>query len=263
MNRDSIRHRRAGGRKWRLKRLRLALLAGALALIVLLGFNCGETETVPDIVETATPVVGDRRFSVAVWADAHSRWQFGDLYAEDSRYREGQAIPFLLRMDDLRPGAVYVLFILYGCGAEGTAAFDFLTAYGRDSDTELTTAEEGPGRAGPDASIPIPDDPSIRVDDEGREPVRLFHLWGANFDSEPIGPILTELCKRGKVIGLRIRAAAPAVYLLWAGHLGSSTDWGEGQGAAGGDGPFEIEVRVPGVDPGSVKLEIASTAVSP
>lgn len=263
---------------WRFGPLWLAVLAaGALALFLVLDPNgdspvavpvpgstpAPATDTTPtatpSIVETATPTTGGPRFRLAVWADARRRWQFGDLEAEASDYREGQAIPFLLRIDDVSPGGVYGISLRYDCRADGAAAFDFLTGYERDVGSEPALAVEGLA----DATIPVPDDPAIGFDDEDREEGRLFRLWGASFDSALTGPAPDAPCSKDKLIGITIRVRAPTVYLLWGGHLGSSADWGQGQGAASQDSPFEMEVRVRGVAPESQKLEIAPGAVSP
>lgn len=293
VDRDSTEQLGGSGREWargkqgseagliglrRIGPLWLALLAaGALALFLVLHSNgdspvavpiLGSTPApaivttptaTPGIVETATPVVGGPHFRLAVWADIRRQWQFGDLPAEASGYREGQAIPFLLRIDNVSPGDVHRISLLYNCGADGTAAFDFLTGYERDAGSEPALTVDGLA----DATIPVPDDPAIDFDDKDREADRLFRLWGASFDKALTGPTPGAPCSKDKLIGITIKVHAPTVYLLWGGHLGSSADWGEGQGAASHDSPFEIEVRVPGVAPESQKLRIAPGAVSP
>lgn len=287
---DSTKQRGAGGSGWarrkrgsgpRLRRfgpLWLALLAtGALALFVLLNPNDESPVAVPVpgytpapaveatptaapiIVETATPAAGGPRFRLAVWTDARQRWQFGDLEAEASDYSEGQAVPFLLRIDNVSPGDVQRISLLYNCGADGAAAFDFLTGYERDVGSVPALRVGGPA----DATIPVPDDPAIDFDDTDREAGRLFRLWGASFESAPAGPAPNAPCGKVKLIAISIRVQAPTVYLLWGGHLGSAADWGEGRGATSQDSPFEMEVRVSGIAPESQKLEIAPGAVSP
>ena len=293
VDRDSTEQLGGSGREWargkqgseagltglrRLGPVWLALLAtGALALFVLFNSNgdppvavpiLGSTPApaivttptaTPGIVETATPVAGSPHFRLAVWADVRRQWQFGDLHAGASGYREGQAIPFLLRIDNVSPGDVHRISLLYNCGADGTAAFDFLTGYERDVGSEPALTVDGLA----DATIPVPDDPAIGFDDEDREADRLFRLWGASFESAPTGPAPNAPCGKVKLIAISIKVRAPTVYLLWGGHLGSSADWGEGRGAASQDSPFEIEVRVPGIAPESQKLGIAPGAVSP
>ena len=61
----------------------------------------------------------------------------------------------------------------YDCGADGTAAFDFLTGYERDVGSEPALTLDGLA----DATILVPDDPAISFDDEDREANRLFQLW--------------------------------------------------------------------------------------
>jgi hypothetical protein len=211
----------------------------------------------PGITKTATPVAGPS-FDVGVWALARGQWKFGDLHAEDSGYREGQVIPFLLRIDDASPGAVYRVSLRYGCAANGIAAFDFLTGYQRDVGSELGLPK-GPA----DSAIPVPDDPAIRFDDEGREADRRFRLWGATFDSEPVGPAPDALCAEEKEVSLALEARAPTVQLLWGAHLAAAADWGEGRGAANHSSPLTMRVTVPGLAPESQELAIVPGAVSP
>ena len=301
MDRNDLGQRDGGGNEWiwgregqqgqrtgfrRLGPLWLALIAtGTLALFLLLGPNgdapagvllpiptpapvIATTPTAaptaePDIIETVTPVAGGPRFRTAVWADGPGRWQFGDLDAAASGYREGQAIPFLLRIDDMIWGDAYKISLRYDCGAGGGVAFDFLTGYERDAGSGPALAEEGPGLAIADATAPVPDDPAIGFDDTDREGERQFRLWGGSFDGALTGPAPETRCSEDKLVGLTVRAYAPTVYLLWGGHLGSSADWGEGQGAASQDSPFHMEFRVPGVAPESRRLEIDPGAVSP
>jgi hypothetical protein len=211
----------------------------------------------PGITKTATPVAGPS-FDVGVWALARGQWKFGDLHAEDSGYREGQVIPFLLRIDDASPGAVYRVSLRYGCAANGIAAFDFLTGNQRDVGSELGLPK-GPA----DSAIPVPDDPAIRFDDEGREAGRSLRLWGATFDSEPVGPAPDAPCTTDKQVDLSVRAHGQTLYMLWGGHLASSAEWGESRGAANHSSPLTMRVTVPGLAPGSQELAIVPGAVSP
>ncbi len=49
-------------------------------------------------------------------------WQVGDLRAQASGYREGQAIPLPLRIDSAKPGGVYTVRLRYDSGADRAAA---------------------------------------------------------------------------------------------------------------------------------------------
>lgn len=217
----------------------------------------------PGITDGATSAVGSPRFRVAAWTDAEARWLFDGLYGEASGYHEGQAITFLMRIDEALLGTVYTVSIHYDCGVDRTAAFDFLSGYESYRGRGPILAEEGPDQAFPDATAPVPDDPAITFDDEARDADPRFGLWGATFETRPVGPSPSGPCRGRKRVDLTVRALAPTVYLLWGGHLASSADWGEGQGAAGQDGPFEMRVGIRGLAPEARGLVVAPGAVSP
>ena len=210
-----------------------------------------------------TPIASGIRFRLALWANELDGWRFGDLDADSSSYREGEAIPVLLRIDEVEPATGFWVAIRYDCGVEEAAAFDFLTGYERDVGTSPALAEGGPGRLPPDATMPIPSDASIAFDDEQYEGDRLFHLWGATFDAEPLVRGLDFPCTFSKIILLRLRALSETVFLMWGGHLGSSEDWGADSGASSLDRPFGIAVAIPDAALESEKISVGAGAVSP
>lgn len=176
--------------------------------------------------ETATPAPTSplgAHSRLAAWTEVPGEWRFGDLNGMNSDYFEGEAIPFLIRIENAEPGTTYSLAIRYDCAADGVAAFDFVASYDSFVGTELALAEEGPGRTVPDATVPIPDDFSIEFDDE--DPVeRLFQLWNGTFASQPSGPKPDSACSSEKLVSLDITAQAETVFLLWGGHLAYEDD---------------------------------------
>ena len=98
-----------------------------------------------------------------------------------------------------------------------------------------------------DSTIPVPDDPSISFDDAIRH---RFLLWGATFQQSPQGPLPPAPCVDVKEFHLNVVAHEADVYLIWAGHLASAVDWGEGRGASSQDAPLFMEVSVNGGTPG-------------
>lgn len=187
-------------------------------------------------------------------------WRFGDLDTPD--YSEGEAIPFLLRIEDAEPGTTYILGISYDCASDGVAAYDFVVSYDRDVGTEPALAKEGPGRTTPDATLVIPDDPSIEFDDEDQgELERLFQLWGGTFASEPIGPVPDLTCGFDKLMMLDITAHAETLFLLWGGHLACAGDWGEGLGASSQSSRFEMRAHLAGVDGGDQRVGTDPSAI--
>lgn len=191
---------------------------------------------------TATPEAV--RLRLAVWSDRGGEWRFADLAPEGSGYREGQAVPFLLRAEGAEAGRTYRLTLRYRCRGDGVAGFDYLTDYRRGFGRAPALADEGPSRLYPDTSIPIPDDASIGLDE--REGERLFHLWGGTFQESPQGPEPQGPCRGEKRIVLGIRAVRDTLFLLWGGHLASAADWGEGRGAASLEGPLSMEAGLDG-----------------
>lgn len=222
----------------------------------------GTTPTAAPPVATATPALSSASSRLALWAARRGEWQFSDIGAVASGYRDGGVIPFLLRIDDANPGTVYQVRLRYDCQTDGVAAFDFLAGYDRDAGGDPALADQGPGRLQPDAAIPVPDDPSIAFDDQELAGERLFRLWGATFDAEPVGPAPDTSCRDEKLMVLRIRAQAETVFLMWGAHLGSAEDWGAGRGAGSQEMPFGIEVRTPGMEPESQELRIVPGAIS-
>jgi len=294
MGRDSIGHRGSGEDEWRRPTERLARLPGwrrrgpggpagvVLGLVILaaglsLGFYVacrGDDGTpvatptasptaAPGVTTTAaTPTFGGGRFRLTLWADELAGWRLGDLDADASSYREGQTVPFLLRIDGVEPGEVYSVGLRYDCQVDEAAAFDFLTGYERDTGSGPALAEQGPGRSQPDATIGMPDDLSIAFDDEEQDG-RVFRLWGATFDDQLVGRGLDVPCTGSKVILLRVRALAKTVFLIWGGHLGSSKDWGANRGAASQDRPFGIAVAISGLWPQLQGVSVVPGAISP
>ncbi len=251
-----------GGRRAALAAAGLVLIAGlALALyFVLRPGEGGAGEPVPGLSPgTATPASSPAGPHIRLARWAPDEWQVAHLMPGDSSYREGDAIPFLLVIQDAVPQSLYAVVITYDCLAGGAAGFDFLTGYQGPAGSAPALSEGGPGRVTPDATMPIPDDGSIRFDDaDGGQ--RLFQLWGATFAGRPsINPPTTP-CENRKLVFFPIRAQSQTVFLLWGGHLASSADWGPGRGASSQGGQFGMQVKTAGLE---AELEVAAGAVSP
>ncbi|HEU4759098.1 MAG TPA: hypothetical protein VFT91_03855 [Dehalococcoidia bacterium] len=194
---------------------------------------------------------GATQFRLAQWADLDGQWQYGDLNQNNSAYHEGEAVPFMLRIDNAQPGAPYTLAIRYDCAKDGASAYDFLTDYHRSRGAAPALAPDGPGTVNPDATSAIPDDPSMGFD-EG-EGLRQLRAWGASFLSAPAGPTPPTLCaalhgeKFEKALSLEFQALSETVFVLWGGNLASRLQWGAGSGAGSISGaPFHMKLDVPG-----------------
>lgn len=166
-------------------------------------------------------------------------------------------MPFQLMMGDFQPGDTYKVIIRYECRANGVAAFDFLSGIAEESVGQMATAEGGPSRARPDATIPLPDDPAIRFDDA--RPDASLRLWGGSFVSAPRslseGPCVSE-----KQFEMMILARQTTTHLMWAGHLASAGDWGIGEGASSAEGLLTMGASVGAA---SVEVALAASSVAP
>ena len=155
-------------------------------------------------------------FALAVWDATQAEWQTGDLMLRSTGSSQGDAIPYLIRIDDAVIDQVYSLNIRYDCDAGQGGGFAFLTDYNRNLTTDPALAAGGPMSAVPYAAVPIQDDPAITTDEE--QGVRLMSLWGAEFGLWPTGPEPTG-CDGTKLVGVLLIARSETVYIMWAGQV--------------------------------------------
>ena len=180
-------------------------------------------------------------FRLAVW-DGRD-WRF-EPPLEDASYREGEAVPFLLRIDRADPGATYPVTIRYDC-----TAFDFLTTYSRNHGTAPVLSPGGPGRATPDATVLVPDDNSTTVDDGEAGSLT---LWGASF-SGGAGPLPPSPCAGEKRLIIGLTAEEDTVHLIWAAQIAP--------GASEHGAPLRVAVQVGEAQ--EVSMEIDPETVQP
>jgi hypothetical protein len=207
-------------------------------------------------------------FRLAQWSDTLATWRFGNLNPRNSAYREGERVPFMFSIENAIPGTDYTFSIRYDCAHRGVNGYDFLSSYDLDRGVAPALHEDGPRSSIPDASLVVPDDPSIPFDDA--EGDRAFKLWGGAFSSSAVGPSPSDLCRpvRGqkaqKMYDVALTAQAETVYLLWSGHLASGLDWGQGKGAGSVNGaPYHMKLDVPGRGVGERDRSIQIAGVVP
>ncbi|HEU4760210.1 MAG TPA: hypothetical protein VFT91_09555 [Dehalococcoidia bacterium] len=211
----------------------------------------------PSPPATPTAAAGALHFNLGMWAKGGG-WVFDGTARGASGYREGEAIPFLVRIDGARPGDVYGVGLRYDCRSGQAAAFDYLTSYDRDAGSAPALADDGPARLPPDAAIAVPDDGSTAFDDAEE---RQLALWGATLEVAPVGRGLEAPCAGSKTVQVAVRARAGTVFILWGAHLASEKDWGGGQGASRGDHPFSMTVQVSGVPPDQQTVAVDPAAL--
>lgn len=199
----------------------------------------------PTLEPTATPAPlppPGQQFDaqLAAWSDITSEWTTMNLDQKTSGYRAGDFVPFLLRIDDAKPGTTYDLQLTYECSASGKPAIDFLSGVALDQTAPLLTSP-GPGSVAPDSALGQLDDSSINFDTQQQA---WFLAWGAGF-SRAEGPSPQTECTGAKTISTSLVAQDETVILIWAGHLASAADWGQGSDAASAT-PFSITAEING-----------------
>ena len=189
-----------------------------------------------------------------VWSRQRQQWLRSDLNEETPGYREGEPVPFMLRIDDVVSRTVYQVELRYECRTARGAAIDYLTSVS-DADISVTKTEPGPGREREDASIPVPDDSTINFERSDRR----FLIWGGNFQETPEGPVPAAPCEGEKRFRLNLMALDDTLFLIWGGHLALSSDWGESQGASSQQSAIHVGTSVGhsdqrrlGVGPGAI-----------
>ena len=194
----------------------------------------------PTPTRTPTPTSSAPLFRLAVFDEGE--WQF-DALPQAAAYRDGGAIPLLLRIDNALPGAAFLLTIRYTC--EG---FDLLTAYDHDTGSEPALASGGPGSATADSTVQIPDDPGTDVDDGG---AGSLSLWGGSFIA--IGALLPPSpCTDEKSLSVSLLASTDTLFIMWAAQLSDA--------ASDGDLLLRLVVQLPDGDELSVEIDPASIA---
>ncbi len=194
----------------------------------------------PTPTRTPTPTSSAPLFRLAVFDEGE--WQFEAL-PQTAAYHQGEAIPFLLRIDNALPGASYPLTIRYAC-----QGFNLLTTHDRDTDGEPALASAGPGSAIADSAVQIPDDPG--TDDDDGEAGSLS-LWGGSFTA--IGALLPPSpCTDQKSLSVSPLAAADTLFLMWAAQLSEA--------ASDSDLLLRLVVELPDGSELSVEIDPASVA---
>ena len=200
-----------------------------------------EPSPAPSPTPSPTPTAAiEPDFTLEIWAGG--AWQ-ADVPAGPASFREGKAIPFLLRIERARPGDSYGITLRYTCHT-----LQFLSGYDRDGGNGPALAPGGPKTVVPDSVAQLPDDPGTTADDgeNGR-----LSLWGGSFGpvrlSDVSGP-----CSYGRSLDVSLLAGRETLFLLWGAVVAP--------GAAEAGLPLRVTAFT---DRGEQRIEIDPAAVTP
>ena len=156
----------------------------------------------PEPSPTPTAVI-EPDFSLEIWASG--AWH-ADVPAGLDTFREGAAIPLMLRIDRARPGDTYGITLRYTC-----RSLQFLSAYDRDSGSGPALTPGGPLTVVPDSMARLPDDPATPADDTERG---RLSLWGGSFGPLELAAV-TESCAYERSLNVKLLVAGDTLFLMW------------------------------------------------
>jgi hypothetical protein len=199
--------------------------------------------TTPSPTATPTPASGGQAplFRLAAWDG--ERWQFEEE-VEGATYREGEAIPFLLRIERASRGAAYSVTIGFDC-----EAFVLLTSYDRDHGRQPALAPGGPESAAADTILSLRQDAGTGTDDGESGSLS---LWGGSFAGVD-GALPSSPCTGEESLSIGLVPAADTLHLMWAAEISP--------GAAERDAPLRLVVQAAGIE--ELTIEIDPDSVRP
>lgn len=217
-----------------------------------------------------------------------AQWQHGNLNENNSRYLEGDSVPYRAHLSDLTIGATYSVTIEWDTTQSGKHAIDYLTSFDRSVPTADPCA---PDACGAPAELAIPVDPNVASAGVTEVSDRVFTAYGATFPAS--GSTVTnsgDLCAdatcnitanptahtlSGSYTGnsqtsitLYLTATSETVHLAWGGHIAERRDWGAGKSAVSLPGsPYHMRIislecsNATNCDAGNQDRSLSSAAV--
>jgi hypothetical protein len=191
--------------------------------------------TTPSPAATPTPAPGGQAplFRLAAWDG--ERWQFEEEL-QGATYSEGEAVPFLLRIDRASRGAAYSVTIGFHC-----EAFALLTSYDRDHGRQPALAPGGPESAAADTILSLRQNPGTGDGETGS-----LSLWGGSFTGID-GALPSSPCAGEESVSIGLAPAADTLHLMWAAEVSL--------GAAERDAPLRLTLQVVGAEDLSIEID--------
>lgn len=175
---------------------------------------------------------------------ADPNWVNGNAGSSNAHYREGESIPYRLRLDNLSTTGTHTVIIEWDTRHSSVNAIDFITYYDRLSDSNpnpLKGLNAGSYTLKPPIAIPTPaDTDAADFFDNLPAAERTFTVYNASnvvlsYDNED--PLDAGEAQTSSSLKIEFHADAPNVLFVWGGHIASRLDWGSTNGvpnSAGG-----------------------------
>lgn len=179
-------------------------------------------------------------------------WVNGNLNSSKAGYREGDSVPYRLRMSGVPTTGTNSVIIEWDTTASGKHALDYLTRY----NAAVTGADPCMGGAcsGASANFGIPVDAEIVA--SSMMPGRLafylaqnagqyFAMWGGTITSvSDIRTVGSYLGSAMTEVTINFTASVPNPVLAWGGHIATRLDWGAAYSAVAINGsPFHTRLQ--------------------
>ncbi len=168
---------------------------------------------------------------------AGTQWVNGNLGESKSIYREGDSIPYRLKLTNIVTGStVHTVVIEWDTTKSGKHAIDYLTTW----DRTVSTANPCFGVAGcnlaaPTSIVPIPKDPQVDPGTPpgsgaiGGQPAGNLTMWGGTITSISAYSYANGTGFAGDKsasIAISFTASAANPVLAWGGHIATRQAWG-------------------------------------
>jgi hypothetical protein len=198
-------------------------------------------------------------------------WVNGNAGASNAHYREGESIPYRLRLDNLSVGQ-HTVVIEWDTRHSGVNAIDYITYYDRIAET-VQPLLGLTGSYGSPSAVPLPtpgltNGATVATTSFGNLPAgeRNLTVYNANnlsfsfvYHEDPLSAAQTAT-----QLQITFNATASNVLFAWGGHIASRGDWGAGNSASGISGsPYHTRLISLDGSGGNQDRSLSAAAVAP
>ena len=196
-------------------------------------------------------------------------WVNGNAGASNAHYREGESIPYRLRLDGLSIGS-HTVVIEWDTRHSSVNAIDYITYYDRIAETVQPLLGLS-GSYGSPAFFPIP---APGLTNGATIATNSFNALSANdqrftaYNANGLNFLYSEApltaSQTATSLQITFNATASNVLFVWGGHIASRGDWGTGNSASGISGsPYHTRLLSLDGSGGNQDRSLSAAAVAP